>query len=104
MAMAMVMIKLNNHRIGKIVLLLWLSGHVASFIVLSPLQLWLSIPLCLILLAYIIWSMGILQKPIPAIVVDDDIPPELSPGLQDEIYPQDSDNTEVLQVDKQPEQ
>jgi len=103
-AMAMVMIKLNNHLIGKIVLLLWLSGHVASFIVLSPLQLWLSIPLCLILLAYIIWSMGILQKPLPAAVDKGDIPPELSPGLQDEIYPQDSDNTEVLQVDKQPEQ
>jgi hypothetical protein len=95
-AMAMVMAKLNNHRFGKIILLLWLSGHVASFIVLSPLQLWLSIPICLILLAYVIWSMGILQKPLPVAIDDGDIPAEISP--------QNSDSTEVLQVDKQSEQ
>jgi predicted membrane-bound dolichyl-phosphate-mannose-protein mannosyltransferase len=103
-AMAMVMAKLNNHRFGKTILLLWLSGHVASFIVLAPLQLWLSIPICLILLAYVIWSMGILQKPAPAALDNGDIPAELFPGPQDEIPPQNSDSAVALQVDKQSEQ
>ncbi len=103
-AMAMVMEKLNNRRFGKTILLLWLSGHVAAFIVLSPLQLWLSIPICLILLAYIIWKMGILQKPVPVIQDNCDLPAELSPVSQDNISAENSDNAQVIQVDKQSEQ
>lgn len=104
MGMAMVMEKLNKGRLGKAILLLWLSGHVASFIVLSPMQLWLSIPLCLILLAYIVWYMGILQKSDPATVDVPDAVPELPADAGVDILPEHTPDSAVIQVDKQSEQ
>jgi hypothetical protein len=104
MGMAMVMEKLNKGRLGKAILLLWLSGHVASFIVLSPMQLWLSIPLCLILLAYIVWYMGILQKSDPATVDVPDAVPELPADASVDILPEHTPDSAVIQVDKQSEQ
>ncbi len=103
-AMAMVMEKLNKGRLGKTILLLWLSGHVASFLVLSPMQLWLSIPLCLILLAYIIWNMGIFKKPSPVNFDAPDAAQELSPSSGGDILPEETADSAAVQVDKQSEQ
>ncbi len=104
MAMAIVMEKLNNHTIGKWTVLIWLTGHTAAFIVLSPMKLWLSLPLCLILLVYTAWNMGIFRKPIPANSDNAGITTELLPASQDNISSQIVDNSEAVQVDKQSEQ
>lgn len=100
-AMAMVMAKLNNHRVGKIVLLIWLTGHVASFIVLSPVKLWLSIPLCLMLLAYIIWKMEIFKPATPESPIEIGSIPELSFTDQPDIPAETAEVTGEIQVDKQ---
>ncbi len=104
MAMAIVMDKMNNRRIGKWAVLVWLTGHTAAFIVLAPLKLWLSIPICLILLAYIVWNMGILKKSVPVITDSPDIPAEILPASEENAPPENVDGAEAIQVDKQSEQ
>jgi hypothetical protein len=99
------MAKLNNYRIGKWGVLVWLTGHAAAFTVLAPMKLWLSIPLCLILLAYIIWNMGIFKKAIPP--EDAGIPLEISSDLQPAGAAEIAEIAEIpeeIQVDKQSEQ
>jgi hypothetical protein len=83
--MAIVMAKLNDYFAGKCVVMIWLTGHTIAFIVLSPLSLWLSIPICMMLLAYIIWSMGLYKRPAPVNIDTPDIAGELLPVLQDDI-------------------
>jgi chromate transport protein ChrA len=103
-AMAIVITKLNNSTAGKWTALVWLTGHTAAFIVLCPLKLWLSIPLCLMLLAYMVWSLGILKKPVPENHDTADTGAELIPALQEDASSQIVEDSAAIQVDKQSEQ
>jgi predicted membrane-bound dolichyl-phosphate-mannose-protein mannosyltransferase len=103
-AMAIVMAKLKNSTAGKWTVLVWLTGHTAAFIVLCPLKLWLSIPLCLMLLAYMVWSLGILKKPVPENLDIADTGAELLPALQEDASSQIVEDSAAIQVDKQSEQ
>ncbi|MDD4874079.1 MAG: glycosyltransferase family 39 protein [Dehalococcoidales bacterium] len=84
---AIVLSQLTNKHIGKWIATGYLLGHAAAFIILSPIKLWLSIPLCLILLAFILWHIGIFKKipPKEAAVISDipsDIPVQIAAEIQ----------------------
>jgi predicted membrane-bound dolichyl-phosphate-mannose-protein mannosyltransferase len=103
-AMAIVITKLNNSTAGKWTALVWLTGHTAAFIVLCPLKLWLSIPLCLMLLIYMVWNLGILKKPVPENPDTADTGAELLPALAEDASSQIVEDSAAIQVDKQSEQ
>ena len=104
MAMAIVMAKLSNYTLGKWTVLIWLTGHTSAFLVLSPVSLWLSIPLCMTLLLYTAWNMGIFNKPVPKNLDAAGIEAELLPASQGDISSQIIEGSEAVQVDKQSEQ
>jgi predicted membrane-bound dolichyl-phosphate-mannose-protein mannosyltransferase len=57
----------------------YILGHAAAFVVLSPIELWLSIPFCLILLAFTFWYTGIFKKiPPQEVTVPVEIPAEIA--------------------------
>ncbi len=82
-AMTITIASLKKHLWGKVISIIWIMGHAVSFVILSPVALWLSVPLCSILIGYILWNMGLLRKPTQPDTVSEDALTLAEPASED---------------------